>query len=272
MSVSKDPLSLVELGPLGRMAMWLLSIPGPSPRDAFAEGDPDVRTFHASPRYFKYLVTIQLLVQGLLVLLFGSVIGVLVLALAKKPPPPGVRVVLLAVLGLIVFVYLFQLAINVLSIRIEYELRWYRLSSRALRIREGSWIVREMTMTFANVQNVSIEQGPLQRYFGISDVKVVSAGGGGGVSGSSEAAFDMHTAYFRGIEEPEVLRDLVYERQRQSRDATKQLAGRDAGLGDPDEVAHPTASADLAGVAGELRDEARAMRRAAEALVLERDR
>ncbi|MFO0553607.1 MAG: PH domain-containing protein [Polyangiaceae bacterium] len=272
MSVSRDPLSLVELGPLGRLAMWLLSIPGPRERDAFAEGDPHVQTFHASPRYFKYLVTIQLLVQGFMVVVFGSIIAVLVVALVKKPPPPGARAVLLAVLGILVFAYLFQLAINLLSLRIEYELRWYRLSSRALRIREGSWIVREMTMTFANVQNVSIEQGPLQRYFGISDVKVVSAGGGGSIKGSSEAAFDMHTAYFRGIEEPEVLRDLVYERQRQSRDAAKQAgAGADTGLGDPDEGALVASeSADLTGAVAALREEARGLRQAAEQLVTAR--
>ena len=40
--------------------------------------------------------------------------------------------------------------------------------------------VLETTITFENIQNVTVQQGPLQRLFGIADVRVDTAGGGGG--------------------------------------------------------------------------------------------
>ena len=38
--------------------------------------------------------------------------------------------------------------------------------------------MHETTISFENVQNVEVRQGPLQRYFGIADVVVQTAGGG----------------------------------------------------------------------------------------------
>ena len=38
--------------------------------------------------------------------------------------------------------------------------------------------VREMTVTFANIQNAPVNQGPIQRALGIADLQVETAGGG----------------------------------------------------------------------------------------------
>ena len=45
--------------------------------------------------------------------------------------------------------------------------------------------VQEKTMTFSNVQNVSIRQGPMQRLFGIADLEVRTAGGGSSSDGNA---------------------------------------------------------------------------------------
>ncbi|MDH3283893.1 MAG: PH domain-containing protein, partial [Acidobacteriota bacterium] len=98
----------------------------------------------------------------------------------------GVRLLRVAELfGLTLFVL--QMPFTYTMIRLDYELRWYIVTDRSLRIRYGVARIREMTMTFANIQNLSIEEGPLQRLLGIADLRVRSAGGGasepGGESG-----------------------------------------------------------------------------------------
>ena len=126
-----------------------------------------------------------------------------------------------------------EVLLTYFSLRLNYEMRWYKVTDRSLRIRAGVWNVHEMTMTFANIQNISITQGPLERLFGISDVRVETAGGGG-ASGShgqgSGIGSNLHVAVFRGVDTPEQIRDLMLDRLRQV---------RSTGLGDPDDVRAP---------------------------------
>jgi uncharacterized membrane protein YdbT with pleckstrin-like domain len=139
---------------------------------------------------------------------------------------------------------------------LDYELRWYMLSDRAIRIREGIVTVREKTMALANIQNISIKQGPLQRLLGIADVEVKTAGGGGQAGDSHKKGTHpepMHVGYFRGVTNAEEIRDLVREGVRRQ---------RDAGLGDPDEVHAPVGEDDLPAAVAELLAQARALRAA----------
>ena len=82
--------------------------------------------------------------------------------------------------GVVLTLAVIRVFVRLLVIKLDYELRWYLITDRSLRIREGIWSVREITLTFANVQNVSVTQGPVQRLFGVSEVVVETAGGGGG--------------------------------------------------------------------------------------------
>lgn len=149
----------------------------------------------------------------------------------------------------------FEATVGWLIVRLDYELRWYMLSDRAIRIREGITTVREKTIALANIQNIAIKQGPLQRFLGIADVEVNTAGGGGSsgeTDGKKGASEPMHVAYFRGVDNAEEIRDLLREGVRRQ---------RDAGLGDPDEVvAEPVG--DVGGAVQELLAEARALRAA----------
>ena len=131
-----------------------------------------------------------------------------------------------------VVVYFVQIPITYAIARLDYELRWYIVTDRSLRIRAGLASVQETTMSFANVQQVLVTQGPLQRLLGISDVRVQSAGGGRAY-GEHSSGDSLHTGVFHGVDNGDEIRDLVQERLR---------AFRQAGLGDPDDM-HRTENA-----------------------------
>jgi uncharacterized membrane protein YdbT with pleckstrin-like domain len=126
-------------------------------------------------------------------------------------------------IGPLVLVVAFKVAVFYVTTRLNYDMRWYVITDRSLLIREGIWMVREITLTFANAQNVRVTQGPLQRFFGFSDVEVDTAGGGG--HQGSEGA-QPHRAVLRGLNNSAQVRDLVLEQLRKH---------RTAGLGDPDD-------------------------------------
>ncbi|MSU24804.1 MAG: PH domain-containing protein [Opitutus sp.] len=161
--------------------------------------------------------------------------------------------------------YFGQLAFTYVVARMDYELRWYMVTDRSLRIRHGVWNVAESTMSFANIQQVVVSQGPLQRLLGITDVRVQSAGGGSGGPHGKGGDDTLHTAVFHAVENASEVRDLIQERLRRFR-AT--------GLGDPDDHgdhhAAPVAAPVVSGVATpeavaaakELLAEARALRAA----------
>lgn len=159
-----------------------------------------------------------------------------------------------------VLLYLIQIPITYAMARLDYELRWYIVTDRSLRIRAGLASVLETTMSFANVQQVVVSQGPLQRLLGISDLRVQSAGGGGDQH-EKGGGDSLHTGVFHGVDNANQIRDLILERLR---------AFREAGLGDPEDVqisrhalAGPRQAASNVTLAAaqELLQEARALRR-----------
>lgn len=163
----------------------------------------------------------------------------------------------LKILGILA--YFAQLPITYLIARLDYELRWYMVTDRSLRIRHGVWKVAESTMSFANIQQVVVSQGPIQRLLSLADVKVQSAGGSGGDDHHKGGDDDMHLGLFHSVTNAPEIRDLILERLRRF---------RESGLGDPDEKSQPLAStpaatsvsSDLLAAAQELAAEARALR------------
>jgi len=129
-------------------------------------------------------------------------------------------------------VYLVQLGVTYATVRLDYELRWYIVTDRSLRIRSGLWVVQEATMSYANLQQVMVTQGPLERLLGIANVKVESAGGGGKSASPGEGHKEsMHAGVFHGVDNAAEIRDLILQRLR---------SFRDSGLGDPDEPVSAT--------------------------------
>ena len=182
-------------------------------------GNERIMAFHPAPGYLLYLKFMFWL--GLMIIDGAITIGWLVLFIAAP------------VIGLILAPVAFVLAvlpdiIAYVALHLRYDTTWYVMSERSLRIRHGIWNIREMTFTFENVQNVSVTQGPLQRYFGIADVVVDTAGGGGPMQGQKGANMQsLHTGKLEGVENAAELRDLILSRLKQS---------KTTGLGDEHEV------------------------------------
>ena len=88
--------------------------------------------------------------------------------------------------------------------------------------------VHELTTTFANVQEIRLLAGPLQKVLGLADLEVHSAGGGSGRKGSPGG----HVARFEGVDNAPEIRDFILARLQQY---------RDSGLGDK-ETTHPNAA------------------------------
>jgi uncharacterized membrane protein YdbT with pleckstrin-like domain len=132
-----------------------------------------------------------------------------------------------------ILLFLLFSAFNLAVVRLTFEKRWYLVTDRSLRVREGVISIREMTVNFANIQNISVSQGPLQRILGISDLRVDTAGGGGGTSRGKEVSQNLHTAWFRGIENATDVRALIQDRLRHL---------KDSGLGDHEELTQTPAS------------------------------
>jgi membrane protein YdbS with pleckstrin-like domain len=235
-------------GPLKRTVLALFKAPsGPPPAPAGAHDS--VRVLRASPKYLTY----RMLPIGC----GGAVLGLFLAAGLVGVLASGEAVVLLVPAGIVVL-GLPALLLGYFCTRVDYELRYYVLTDRSVRVREGAWLVDERTITFANVQNVRVEQGPLQRLLGFSNVRVDTAGGGAPAEHPKHGGAGGHGVVLAGIENAAEVRDLVLEHLRRR--------GKGAGLGDLDDERRSLAS--LAAHLAELRETAgaaAALRRAAEA-------
>lgn len=171
--------------------------------------------------------------------------------------PPWVFPLLWVVKMISFAIYLVQIPLTYAVRRLDYEMRWYMVTDRSLRLRHGVWRVAESTMSFANIQQVVVTQGPLQRLLGLADLKVQSAGGGSTPHEAKTAGDDMHVGLFRHVTNAPAIRDLILDRLRRF---------RESGIGDPDDASTgavaPASSAPTQAVtaAHELLAEARALR------------
>jgi uncharacterized membrane protein YdbT with pleckstrin-like domain len=107
-----------------------------------------------------------------------------------------------------------------LVIQLSYDTTWYVITDRSMRLRSGVWTTHEMTLTFENVQNVEIMQGPVERHFGIATLKVETAGGSAAVGVPGGGG---NIGLLVGMQNAAEVRELVMQRVR---------ASRSSGLGD----------------------------------------
>lgn len=155
--------------------------------------------------------------------------------------------------------FTFQLVAGFLLFELAWELRWYMVGDESLRIREGLWRQREQTVTIANIQNMTIRQGPLQKLFRIEDLEVHTAGGGDQAEEEGEGEDAIHVCRFRGLEDAAALRDRIRDRL---------TLYRGAGLGEAEPLPagrgqrREPPRREAVEVAGELLREVRRLRRA----------
>lgn len=117
-----------------------------------------------------------------------------------------------------------------IAIHLRYDTTWYVLSDRSLRIRRGIWRICETTITFENIQNIHLSQGPLQRHFGYANLVVETAGGGAVHGPHGQQGTNTHIGILEGLDNATQVRDLILERLKKC---------RSAGLGDERNFAHP---------------------------------
>ena len=206
-------VSWIYGGVWGLLARGFL-VPAEPPVLPSVTGEP-TKSFRPSPGFLRYLLFQTLLGFGVLSLALLAIVIPIMIA------EPAVGLPLFAVL---LPVLLFFGAVAVLATYLRYDTTWYVLSDRSLRLRRGIWVIRETTITFENIQNVTVKQGPLQRLFGIADVLVDTAGGGGGAPAQQHGATAVgHHGLIEGVTEAHAIRDLLTAKMRES---------KSAGLGD----------------------------------------
>lgn len=236
----------VYRGVWGALASWF-RVPADPPALPSSAGEP-VESLRPAPNFLRYLKIpfwlVLILIDGLLT------IGWIAILVNDKT----LGIALFPVYLVVAFV---PDIIAYIAIHLRYDTTWYVLSDRSLRIRRGIMSIRESTITFENVQNVKVSQGPLQRYYGIANVVVETAGGGSaGVHGGGSSG--SRAGVIEGVADAVRIRDLIMAKARRS---------RAAGLGDdrPDAAESTPAGWSAAHLEAlrAIRDEAAALRRGA---------
>ena len=172
-----------------------------------------IGTFRPSANYLKYIkVFFWISLFSFNIPIWIGWIGITIAA-----PIVGIILAVLAI-GLLSV----QGVFGYIGIHLRYDSTWYVLTDRSMRLRRGVLHLSETTITYENVQNVTVEQGPLQRFFGIADVAVLTAGGGGHHHGGKGDGGN-HLGRIEGVDNAHQIRDLIMTRVR---------ASRSAGLGD----------------------------------------
>jgi len=120
----------------------------------------------------------------------------------------------------------------------------YHLTPTEMTWRRGVWFRQTGIVPYNRITNVDIIQGPVMRYFGISDLRIQTAG----YSAQPQAEIKL-----MGIEEPEPLRELIMA----------QVRGRPS-------VAAATGGAETSGEDGDVLTELRASRRLLEEMAGEK--
>ncbi len=101
-----------------------------------------------------------------------------------------------------------------IGVHLRFDTTWYVMTDRAVRIRRDVWAIHETTITYDNVQNVKLTQGPVQRMCGIASVLIETAGAGG-VSQQGQRVSNQ--GLIEGIANAEEVRDRIMSRARLSR-------------------------------------------------------
>jgi membrane protein YdbS with pleckstrin-like domain len=229
---------------LHKNILHLMKVPAePQPPDGSAGS---ARVFRSGRNYYRWRLALWFSANvGALILLAAVLFG---LAQPIKAGPPRSQYIAEVLMVLLVTVFLVSAFFTFLQQRMNYELRWYVVTDRCLRIRSGILNVHEITTTFANIQEVRLSSGPLQKLLGLADVEVHSAGGG-----SRKGSSDSHVARFEGVDNAPEIRDFILVRLRQY---------RDSGLGEKDQSRSLAFSDGSQAAAQTVLTEARALRAA----------
>lgn len=169
------------------------------------EGTSLVRSLKPSEQWlaYRYLQTLF----GFLNQFIG--VGIGVIALVAKFRGWGLVIALgvFAVEG-------FLIGLALVTTRVDFELRHYLVGDRSLRVAQGAWKREEVTLSYANVQNIEVNQGPLERLFGFKSLTISTAG-----ADTTPGAENSHLVTMVGLQDADELRSLILGMLKQQRDA-----------------------------------------------------
>jgi len=191
------------------LLLRILAVDPTPPSEPKGADHDSVQVFSATRAFLSY----RLIGWGILCLFFSVIELVLVVAMITSGES-AVGLIFAAVIGLLLATILF---LTYFMTRLDYEMRTYIVTDKSLRIREGAFNIREMTLTYVNIQNVKVEQGPVQRMFGFKNLVVETAGGGG--AQHQGHGFGFHSGVLRGINKAEEVRDLIQRRMERAQDS-----------------------------------------------------
>ena len=204
------------------------------------EGSSLVRSLRPSEQWlaYRYLQTLF----GFLNQFVGVGIGVIALVAKYRGWGFLIALGLFAVEG-------FVIGLALVTTRVDFELRHYLVGDRSLRVAQGAWKREEVTLSYANVQNIEVNQGPLERFFGFKSLTISTAG-----ADATPGSENSHLVTMVGLQDADELRALILGMLKQQ---------RDSGLGEaaPTHGASTLSLARLAEIKGAalaLRDAARA--------------
>ncbi|MDO9523890.1 MAG: PH domain-containing protein [Methanocorpusculum sp.] len=115
-------------------------------------------------------------------------------------------------LGDPIFVLIGQISLGVLAGIVIFVLIWsrlyyasvvYHLNDTEMTWKRGVWFRKTGIVPYNRITNVDIVQGPVMRIFGISNLKIETAGGN---SGKNSAEIQLE-----GIADPEPLRAMIMD-------------------------------------------------------------
>lgn len=174
------------------------------------EGSSLVRSLKPSEKWlgYRYLQTMF----GFLNQFVGF--GIAIIALMAKLKGWGVALALL-----LFAVEFFVIGLALVTTRVDFEVRHYLVGDRSLRVSQGAWKKEEVTLSYANVQNLEVTQGPLERMFGFKSLTISTAG-----SDNTPGQENSHLVTLVGLENADELRGLILNMLKQQ---------RDTGLGEP---------------------------------------
>jgi membrane protein YdbS with pleckstrin-like domain len=209
----EEATAWVYRGTWGVFTKWF-RVP-PEPPSLPSRPGEEIRSFRPSSGFLRYLK----FKFWFLLIVIDSAIVVGWLALVAVYTRIGL---LLAPVAIVVAIV--PDVIAYIAIHLRYDTTWYIFTERSMRIRRGIWVIHETTITFENIQNVSVKSGPLERLFGIANVIVDTAGGGiRTTSHGGERTSNYHQGLIEGIQNAAQVRILILNKVRHS---------GSAGLGD----------------------------------------
>jgi len=133
---------------------------------------------------------------------------------------------------LLLIVEAFAVGLALVTTRVDFELRDYLVGDRSLRVAQGVMKREEVTLSYANIQNLEVTQGPIERIFGFKTLTISTAG-----ADAAPGQSNSHLVTMVGLPDADALRELILNMLKQH---------RDSGLGDHHVAPPPAAGIDPA--------------------------